>query len=384
MTACGDDGCKTNTVFLLAEADTIRGHYTFQYEQVTENGVTYERYVGRQLVGPQWERLEKYLKGYLDVPDEDLTLARQMVFEAGQGFTDRKEWLDWLTGAFGGSAWASEAMIPSDLMPFFKEAETKYGVPWWFLAAVAWKESSFRPLAENSSTGCFGLMGVSPTNWKHYAPQLGFDPEADRANPRAQVMVGAYMLKNHLGNIDWSGDWKEATLPGLTFYSGHRSKGGIIDKAAMERCRKEYAEEVWAKAEAFRSVPSAWPVPDYTEISSCYGYRRHSITGAWQVHNGIDIPAPMGAKVVSVSGGVAYVDYDPGGYGNYIVVKDAVHEYYYAHLSAATVVSGQVVRPGEAIGLVGSTGASTGPHLHFGVKILDSNTWLDPLSILRR
>lgn len=384
VTACGPDGCETTIVFLLTEADTIRGHYTFQYEWVTENGVTYERYVGRQLVGPQWERLEKYLKGYLEVPDKDLALARQMVFEAGQGFTARKEWLEWLTGAFGGSAWASEAMVPPDQLVFYKEAEARFGIPWWFLAAVAWRESRFDPLKENGDTHCFGLMQVCPSNWRTYAPVLGFDVEKDRLNPRAQVMVGAYLLKNYLGDIDWSGDWKEATLPGLTFYSGHRSKGGVIDRAAMERCRKEYAEDVWEKAEAFRSAPSAWPVPGYTEVSSYYGYRKHPKTGVWQMHNGIDIPAPEGARVVSVSGGIAYVDYDPGGYGNYVVVKDAVHEYYYAHLSAATVVSGQIVRPGDQIGLVGSTGNSTGPHLHFGVKILDSGQFIDPLSILRR
>ncbi|MDR9785777.1 MAG: M23 family metallopeptidase [Peptococcaceae bacterium MAG4] len=385
VTVCGEDGeCTTTIVFLLTEADTIRGHYTYHYEWVTESvggdTVTYEKYVGQQLVGPKWERLEKYLKSYLDVPDEDLSLARQMVFEAGQGFTARKEWLEWLAGAFGGSAWASGAMVPPELMDFFKEAERAYGIPWWFLAAVAFTESSFDPQAENPSSGCFGIMQVSPVNWKVYASKLGYDVEKDRGNPKAQIMVGAYLLKKYLGDsVNWNGDWKEATLYGLTFYSGHRSKGDVIDKIAMERCRQDYASKIWSLAESFKSAPASWPVPGYTQVSSYYGYRTHPITGKWQLHNGIDIAAPEGAPVVSVSAGIAYVSYDPGGYGNLVVIKDGMYEYYYAHLSAVSVASGQTVRPGSQVGLVGSTGASTGPHLHFGIKPLDCGQWIDPL-----
>ncbi|HQA49001.1 MAG TPA: M23 family metallopeptidase, partial [Bacillota bacterium] len=68
-----------------------------------------------------------------------------------------------------------------------------------------------------------------------------------------------------------------------------------------------------------------------------------------------------------------------GGYGNLVVIKDGMYEYYYAHLSAVSVASGQTVRPGSQVGLVGSTGASTGPHLHFGIKPLDCGQWIDPL-----
>lgn len=393
VTVCSKDGCDSYTVFLLTEADTIRGHYTYEYEWVTESSgggsITYERLKDTKLVGYKWQRLEDYLQKYLDVPKEQVEIARQMVFESGQGFTARREWLAWLTEVYGGAAWASGAMVPPELMTYFREAEQTYGIPWWFLAAVAMTESTFNPSAENAKTGCYGLMQVSPKNWRHYAPQLGFDAERDRDNPRAQIMVGAYLLKNYLGSVDWNGDWKEATLEGLTFYSGYRTFGKI-DDLAKERCRQEYASKIWALAESFKGAPAAWPVPGHTWISSYFGYRTHPITGKWSFHNGIDIPAPVGAPVVSVSGGIAYItpESQSGGYGNLVVVKDGMYEYCYAHLSVVSVVSGQMLRPGDQVGLVGYTGncsppGPAGAHLHFGVKPLDGKQFIDPLEFLK-
>lgn len=393
VTVRGKDGSYSSTVFLLTEADTIRGHYTYEYEWVTESSgggsITYEQLKDVKLVGYKWQRLEDYLQEYLDAPKEQVGIARQMVFESGQGFTARQEWLAWLTEVFGGATWASGAMVPPELMSYFREAEQTCGIPWWFLAAVAMTESSFNPAAENARTGCYGLMQVSPENWLHYAPLLGFDADRDKDNPRAQIMVGAYLLKNYLGGIDWGGDWQEATLPGLTFYSGYRTFGKV-DDLAKERCRQEYASKVWALAEAFKSAPAAWPVPGHTEISSYFGYRTHPITGKRTFHEGIDIPAPAGTPVVSVSGGIAYVTPESrsGGYGNLVVVKDALYEYYYAHLSEVSVVSGQTLRPGDQIGLVGYTGncsppGPAGAHLHFGVKPLDGQQFIDPLEFLK-
>jgi hypothetical protein len=381
------DGSDTVTVYLLTEADTIRGHYTYEYEWVTEShgkgSVTYEKFTGKKLAGASpWERLEKYLKGYLDLRDRDVPDTRRMVFEAAEGFTAHQEWVAWLDEVFADTAWASQAMIPPDVLEFFREAEKACGVPWWFLAGVGMVESGFNPLAENKDTGCFGIMQVSPENWQAYAPKLGFDPVRDGSNPRAQILVGAYILKGYLPSyVDWNGGWKEATLEALTWYAGFRT-AGKVDRAAMERCRQEYASKVWSYAETFKSAPAAWPVPGYYEISSPFGWRIHPITGIRTFHEGIDIPAPEGAAVVSVSGGIAYTWSNPG-YGNLVVVKDALYEYYYAHLSSFSVVSGAMIKPGDPIGAVGSTGRSTGPHLHFGVRKLDTGTFIDPLPFLR-
>lgn len=396
---CGKDGCDTYTVYLLVEAYTIQGHYQYHYEWVTETHgkgenaytVTYERLRDVQQILPdKWQRLKDWMKQeyYLENDADEVELARTWLWEATRGFDRQTEWLNWLVNNVSYSSIASSAMIPPELIPFFKEAEEKYGIPWWFLAAMAFKESSFNPGAENPDTHCYGLMQVSPSNWEHYAPLLGFDPVMDRDNPRAQVMVGAYLLKNYLGNVDWEGDWKEQTLPGLVRYGGFvEVPPGKPYGSVEEWCRVEYASIIWELAESFRDVSGTWPVPGYQSISSYFGWRIR-FTGEKQFHKGIDIPAPEGTPVVSVSGGVVtFVGWenpnDPGqGYGLYVTVLDGQHLYLYAHLSRTDVVKGQTVRPGQQVGAVGNTGSSTGPHLHFGVQDLGGGNWIDPLLVV--
>ena len=106
-------------------------------------------------------------------------------------------------------------------------------------------------------------------------------------------------------------------------------------------------------------------------------------------HNGIDYGIPNGTPVgAAVSGTVAAVSFENGGYGNYVKLAhtDGGKPYftYYAHLASATVSPGQKVKAGTIVGLSNNTGASTGPHLHFGVKIEGQNPaykgYVDPLS----
>ncbi len=388
VTVCGDDGCESYIVYLLVESNTIRGHYKYTYKWVTETrgnagSITYERLINTTLVGNKWERLEEYLKDYLELQEgKDVPIAREMVFNAGEGFTNKKEWLNWLNASFGGTAaWASGAMVPAELRPYFDEAAQRFGIPAWFLAAVAMKESSFTvTVYGEDGTGSYGLMQILPKNWQRYAPLLGFDVEADKDNPRAQIMVGAYMLASYGINVNWDGDnWKEESLPMLVAYNA--GTGNLDNPNMVEFVRNNYAEVIWSYAEKFKT-PATWPVPGYTEISSGFGIREHPIYGVNKMHTGIDIAAPESAPIISVSGGIAYVGYEAGGYGNYVVVKDATYEYYYAHMSSVSVVSGQQITPGMEIGKVGQTGAATGPHLHFGVKPIDSGQWIDPLLVL--
>lgn len=109
-----------------------------------------------------------------------------------------------------------------------------------------------------------------------------------------------------------------------------------------------------------------WPLPpEYTYISSSYGYRIHPITGAYSFHNGLDIPAPQNTDVLSVVNGIVVNVYYTSINGNTIVVRDSNHDYLYLHLYKTDVVVGQEVQAGQRIGGVGTTGSSTGNHLHF-------------------
>ena len=112
-----------------------------------------------------------------------------------------------------------------------------------------------------------------------------------------------------------------------------------------------------------------WPAPGYKRITSDYGMRYHPIIKQTRLHTGIDIGAPSGAKVVAAdSGRVIYVGYNSA-YGNMIIIDHGGGiSTLYAHLSRFEVSTGTNVIKGDTIGRVGSTGWSTGPHLHFEVR----------------
>jgi murein DD-endopeptidase MepM/ murein hydrolase activator NlpD len=98
-------------------------------------------------------------------------------------------------------------------------------------------------------------------------------------------------------------------------------------------------------------------------------------------HTGVDLAAPAGTEVYSATEGTAVTGYDPAGAGNFVSVRvDAHVRVVYCHLSAFRVISGQVVSPGEVIGLVGSTGLATGPHVHLQVDV--DGVPVDPATFL--
>ncbi|MEW6447466.1 MAG: M23 family metallopeptidase [Bacillota bacterium] len=386
VTYCGKDGCESETVYLLVEAYTIRGHYLFKYRWVTKTypdggSVTYEEPAGQEKLA---DGLDNYLRPYLvktfDIPnDNQAKLVAKAVFEAGAAFSAQAENLAWLMDKTTLWALVSGASIPAEFRGYLEEAEKLTGIPVWFLAAVIEKESSWNPSAVNDKTGCFGLTQLSPDYWPEWARRYGFDPEADKWNPRAQIIVGARVLADYLSRIDWENvdlsDPPENLERALARYGGY---GTDVEAA------RDYIDDILRLAEAYRSRPAVWPVPGYYEITSHFGWRIHPILGYRRFHDGIDIAAPTGADVVSVSGGVVAYAGAMGDYGNAVLVRDAQYEYLYAHLSRIDVSEGETVRPGALLGGVGSTGLSTGPHLHFGIRPVGASEWIDPEPILRK
>ncbi|HHW03343.1 MAG TPA: peptidoglycan DD-metalloendopeptidase family protein [Thermoanaerobacterales bacterium] len=111
-----------------------------------------------------------------------------------------------------------------------------------------------------------------------------------------------------------------------------------------------------------------WPVPSSTQVTSDYGWRVHPIFKSRRFHEGIDIAAPTGSTVVAADDGVVIYTGWYGGYGNTIIIDHGGKiSSRYSHLSKILVKDGDKVKKGDKIGLVGSTGWSTGPHLDFGV-----------------
>lgn len=123
-----------------------------------------------------------------------------------------------------------------------------------------------------------------------------------------------------------------------------------------------------------------WPVAG--RISSSFGYRSNPFTGIRQFHNGLDIVARVNSPVrAAMDGRVAETGYSSI-FGNFVIMTHAgSYQTLYAHLNRIDVRVGQTIGQGTSVGLLGSTGYSTGPHLHFGVFKNGSPT--DPLKLLR-
>ena len=122
-----------------------------------------------------------------------------------------------------------------------------------------------------------------------------------------------------------------------------------------------------------------WPTPSCTIVTSPYGNRPHPIFGTERFHSGIDIGAAAGASVLASDGGTVTVATYSSSYGNYVMIYHSNGTYtLYAHMSSLAVSAGQTVTQGQTIGYVGSTGWTTGPHLHFEIRNASGGT-VDPL-----
>ena len=117
------------------------------------------------------------------------------------------------------------------------------------------------------------------------------------------------------------------------------------------------------------AIPSRRPI-EQMSLSSSYGMRVHPITGKLARHNGVDIPAPYGPPIYATADGIVGRAQRLGGYGNYVEIEHGnAIETRYGHMSSFVVQPGQQVKKGDVIGYVGSTGRSTGNHLHYEVRI---------------
>lgn len=125
----------------------------------------------------------------------------------------------------------------------------------------------------------------------------------------------------------------------------------------------------------------AFILPVLGEVSSPYGYRTDPFTGEYAAHNGIDIAADKGSDILAAVGGtVEKALFSSVNYGNYIILDHNGFKTLYAHLNIIDVKVGDKVSKGQKIGECGSTGRSTGPHLHFEIRIGEKR--IDPTPFL--
>lgn len=387
----GESHCSTYSIYLLVEAFTIRGHNQYFYEWHTETyddggSITYERLKDTKNLDDGKVYLTEALTEILTVDGEelaeedDLDLTVEMIWQSMLGFTAEAEWLAWLD-EYGEDilATVSQAQIPIEYRAFLEEASEITGIPTFVLAAIIIKESSWNPMAVNENTDCFGLTQLHPDYFEAWCERYGFDPVTDKWNPRTQIIIGARVFADYMGaQPDWeSADWHEDIMfnAALARYGGY---GDDVENA------QGYITEIVEIAEAYKNRISGSPAVGYGReaISSYFGRRINPTTGEpGEPHTGIDFAIPEGTEIVSVSAGVVtQAKRLTNSYGYHIFISDGVYTYIYAHLSNFFVKVGDTVLPGETIAVSGNTGRSTGPHLHFEVRV--KNTPIDPLSVL--
>ena len=139
-------------------------------------------------------------------------------------------------------------------------------------------------------------------------------------------------------------------------------------------------------------IQGVFPVVGFAGYTSAFGMRMHPLSGSLRSHDGIDIAAPLGAQVRNWWSGQLVEVIQDGGCGNGLVIRSGDYEHVYCHLGGVVdgprylsgpvqLVEGQRLRSGQAIGHVGMTGSTTGPHLHWGLRY--RGAWLDPARVLR-
>lgn len=150
-----------------------------------------------------------------------------------------------------------------------------------------------------------------------------------------------------------------------------------IRRQEEEAKKKEEQDRVNANSGSI-GVSFIWPIPDSTRITSKFGPRKAPVAGASSEHKGIDVGAPKGTPIIAAAGGTVVISTYNYSAGNYVMINHGNGVYtVYMHASKLLVNVGDKVKQGQKIALVGTTGYSTGNHLHFGIRI--NGTYYDPL-----
>ncbi|MBI2433028.1 MAG: M23 family metallopeptidase [Candidatus Hydrogenedentes bacterium] len=201
----------------------------------------------------------------------------------------------------------------------------------------------------------------------------GLEP---KARDTAELVAGAPMTAGGKGGGSGSlvpafDSGNDILLPPNIIYGMSRPSADLIKQEIQVRTRSlgSLIQDMELRTDQIARVPASWPL--FTrkhQITSRFGYRRDPFNRRIRHHDGTDISAPVGTKVRATARGVVKESTYDGDYGNIVKIDHGNGlETWYAHLSERSVSRGKKVERGDLIGKVGSTGRSTGPHLHYEV-----------------
>lgn len=155
-------------------------------------------------------------------------------------------------------------------------------------------------------------------------------------------------------------------------------------EAEMRRKEEEAKKQAQASGKTYETkslgdLHFTWPLPASSRITSDFGARESPTEGASSNHKGIDVSASTGSRIVAAESGTVVIATYSASAGNYVMINHGGGVYsVYMHMSSIGVSVGQSVSRGDTVGAVGSTGYSTGPHLHFGLRV--NGSYVNPRS----
>lgn len=291
------------------------------------------------------------------------------------------------------------ALVDDSLVPWLKAAAEACTVLKPSVLAAQIDARSGWNTDSAALTGPAGIAGFDAAGWKKWGKDADGNGTSSPKEPVDAIMALGRQdcaLADEVTKARTSGtvngDLLDLTLAAYTAGAAEVTKAGKVPAKAnayvkkIEKLAKGYKD--FDKKDAPRgqaAVPAsailAWPSATHS-VSSPFGTRVHPLTHVTKLHTGVDFPAPQGSPVMAAREGTVVFAAPTKAYGNRIVVdhgtiSGAHVQTTYSHLSVLRVAAGQRVTTGTVIGDVGSTGLSTGPHLHFEV-IRDGN-YNDPM-----
>lgn len=389
VTVCGDKGCSTTVtqIKLIDTANTYNGIYTHKYKMVTtqSGSTTITEPVLEQVIPPippDYTRLLSVLSDYkiTDNYDRKLVLMMAQNYTNGGG-VDLNQPVDLsdiiMAGVSGGITYSVCPPPPANLVPYFEQSaerfhgETDVHEFEALLIAICFSESSFKNTSDIvSTTGALGPMQFEPGTWAHYGGELWYSA-SDVWDFQKAIMAAGLMLAD-----DGAAD---GTMAGIR--NALRRYGGDNTYVDLYVGRMYFYGSYTGWTEK-NPQGFTWPLPGHTQITDPFGMRTNPVTGqSGDFHTGADIAAPLGTPILAAKDGtvISVVRGDPI-YGTNITIDHGNGEVsFYGHMSQSYVSVGQHVTAGEPIAPVGSEGRSTGPHLHFEIRLNGIPT--NPLTI---
>lgn len=314
-----------------------------------------------------------------------------------------KEWkggLGYSTDMFGGMydfTVLPGSSIPSEYFPIYMSAQAKYGVAWYYIAAIHFIETKFsthQPMI--SSAGAEGHTQFMPCTWLgwSYPGCKGSNgyvnvPESIKYDPAQIKKYGGLGVDANNNGIASTWEIEDAIFTTASYLARNGFSKDIQKSIFAYNHSSKYVSDVVSYAEKFKgeasitndTAPNSLGFAKVASgrLSSPFGWR--TINGNRVYHYGIDIANSVGTPIHATTDGKvrlvhstcpkngSYGSTCGGGWGNYVLithnVNGQVYESVSAHLNGVNVKVGQQVTQGQIVGTMGNSGSSTGPHLHF-------------------